>query len=826
VRLFIPVALAWSAGVGIEAASPLPWWAYAATGVGTLTAAALARRRRRTLAAIVVVAAVAAGALAAARTRARVAEGPAWPDAWPPAARQVEILEGEVAGAVEAAEPGWRALVDVDTVVAQDGTRRAAAARLLVRWDAAGRPPLFPGDRVRLAGAVRAPRGFADEGAFDRARFLGGHGVDGLCAAEAPGPVRLATPPRASAARLAARVRAALIAKVAAVTSGDGGGFVLALVLGDRGAIRPGVDDAFRRAGVTHVLSVSGLHLAAVALLLFALVRRAWLYAQGRAAQLPAEAVAAAVAAPAAIVYTLVTGAEVATVRSLVATLVVLGGAALGRRPHALTALAVAALVLLADAPWTVFEPSFQLSFVAAAALVTLGTRLAPAPAAPEASRARRVAVGLLRLAAASFAAALATAPLTALHFGVIQPAGLVANLVVVPVAEFLILPLGLAGALLAAIWAPLGLPCLALAGTLAAALVRVVGAIASVAPVLEVPPPGALELVALAIALGALALLRPLRRALLTAALATAVAAASFVNATYVAPARRTALAVTFLDVGQGDSAVVELPGGDTWLVDAGGRLFGAPGPDAGTDEHLAALAGDPGEQAVWRFLHTRRVGRLALVVVSHPHPDHYGGLAAVAAHLPIDELWLGGDETNDPAWRALLARLAANGTRIVRPPLGVARVTHGARLLVLAPRGSDDATIATPSGRGVNDDSLVVRLEFAGRALLFAGDLESDGEAALVASTPPAWLRADVVKVPHHGSRTSSSAAFVRATAPGLAVVSCGVANRFGFPAAEVVARWRAAAARVLGTDQAGAVTIRIQPDGALQVSTFITE
>ncbi len=850
-RWLIPVALAWAGGVLAESTRPAPAWTFAialvlaAVAIVALAAAswratawsATAERRNLAFLALLVCAATAAGGLTSARTRARVDSDPAWPGAWPPAPRAPLVLEGFVAAPVEASAPGWRVLVDVDAVVAsENGARLPAAARLLVRWDAAPgtRPKLLPGDRVRLAGTVRLPRGFANEGAFDRARFLGGRGVDGLCSAAAPGPVRVDAPVAASARRLAAQARAALSGRIAGATSGDGGALVQALVLGDRAGIRPTVDDAFRRAGVTHVLSVSGLHLAAVALLLYTAARRAWLRltswpgaAGAWPARVPAEAFAAAIAAPAAIAYTWITGAEIATLRALVATLVVLGGAALGRRPHALTALAVAALVLLADAPWTLFEPSFQLSFAAAAALVTLGVRMAPRPApgppAPPPSRARRFALAVARLGTASLAASLATAPLTALHFGVVQPAGLVANLVVVPVAELLVLPLGLAGALLAAIWPPLGAPLLATAGALAGLLAHVVAAIAKVAPVVEAPAPSPLELAALAAALIALATLRPVRRALLVAAAAASLAAGSCAHATWIAPAQRTDLTVTFLDVGQGDAAVIELPGGDTWLVDAGGRLFGAPGAEASADERLAALLGDPGEQAVWRHLHARRVRRLALVIVSHPHPDHFGGLAAVAAHVPIDELWVSGDETGDPAWTALLAQLAARGTRIVRPPLGGARERYGVRLVVLAPRGGATEH-AAPAGLGVNDDSLVVRLEFAGRSVLFTGDLEAPGEAALVEALPPGALHVDVVKAPHHGSRTSSSPALVGATAPALVVVSCGVANRFGFPAATVVERWQAAGARVLRTDQAGAVKLRITPAGELQVSTML--
>jgi len=220
--------------------------------------------------------------------------------------------------------------------------------------------------------------------------------------------------------------------------------------------------------------------------------------------------------------------------------------------------------------------------------------------------------------------------------------------------------------------------------------------------------------------------------------------------------------------------------------------------------------------------------VRRLALVIVSHPHPDHYGGLAAVAAHVPIDELWVSGDEVGDPAWAALLEQLARAGTRVVHPPLGLARARRGVQLEVLAPRGPGtgeaDGATAAPSGLGVNDDSLVVRVGFAGRTVLFAGDVEAPGEAALVDAVGSGALHVDVVKVPHHGSRTSSSPPFVAATSPGLVVISCGVANHFGFPATEVVERWRAAGARVLRTDQAGAVRVAIAPDGELQVSTML--
>jgi competence protein ComEC len=359
--------------------------------------------------------------------------------------------------------------------------------------------------------------------------------------------------------------------------------------------------------------------------------------------------------------------------------------------------------------------------------------------------------------------------------------------------------------------------------------------ALAAIMPSSPAPP---LPAIAIAAWLGAIALLVAAARGSLGAARAslgalacTAVVAIAAVSAR----APRRDLRVTFLDVGQGDAAVIEAPGGEIWLVDAGGEPGGSQDP---------ATTG-PGDALV-RFLAARGIDHVDVAIVSHPHPDHYLGLFALAGRVPVGELWSADEEApltpsegskaredipiilsegpKDPSRRTFAdaqAALAAHGTRIVHPPLGTARTAQGAALVVLAPAtdlGDGVLAIATADPvRSVNDDSLVVAIEYAGRRVLFTGDLEAEGEAALPAT------RADVVKVPHHGSPTSSTAALVAATRPALAVISCGVANHFGFPSPAVVARWRAAGADVLRTDQRGAITVEVDTDGRLDVEAY---
>ena len=214
-----------------------------------------------------------------------------------------------------------------------------------------------------------------------------------------------------------------------------------------------------------------------------------------------------------------------------------------------------------------------------------------------------------------------------------------------------------------------------------------------------------------------------------------------------------------------------------------------------------------DPGEQVLAPFLWRQGIRHIDLIVLSHPHPDHANGLGFLVENFAVGEVWTNGQPTTQPGTVRLLAAAAQRGVPVRLPrPLELA----GVRLVPLTGMSGADPAASE------NDNSLVLALEYAGRRLLFAGDLEADGEAALLAT---GGLRADVLKVPHHGSRTSSTEPFVAAVHPSLAVISVGERNRWGFPNPAVVARYLAAGARVLRTDTDGAVAVSLSADGKLQ-------
>jgi competence protein ComEC len=788
--------------------------AVAALAVTAAALLALGRARagvaRGACAAAVVAGAFVSGALLGARARRAPQLAPAVEAAI--AADQPVRVVGTVAHGPEWAGRGARLVIALESV---GGTAAAGTLALSV---VAGWPDFGPGERVAFDARVRAVRGSRNPGLPDPALALRSAGIDALAGVAAPGAVRRLDPAGGGLRRAAFVARRAMRAAIDRGVGGEAGGFLKTAVLGDRRGVGDEVEAGFRAAGATHVLSVSGLHLAAVVAVLFLLVRSLAALVPGLPLLVDPRAVAAAAGLPAVGFFTLLTGEAVATERSALMLAVGLGGLLLGRPVSAPAAIAAAALALLGSGPLRLYDVSFQLSLASVAGIALLARRLAlRAPAAARrgaGGRVRRAARWALRwlarFGAATLAATAATGPLVAHVFGEIAPAAPLGNLALVPLVEVVVVPCGLLGAAAGAIWPPLGRLPLAVAAAAARLALAVAGAFRAHAPLVTCRTPDGLETATLTAAAvlalwGAAARGRARQLALLAAALAAVAGAASLLGRGWARVHGRDAR-VTFLDVGQGDAAVIEAPGGAVMVVDGGGTFDGGF---------------DPGERIVEPFLRARGIARLDVVALSHPHPDHMGGLARLVERFAIGALWTSGDDGRNPEYGRLLA--AARARRVPVPVPAAARLGP----LLVEPLGpfvaaADGDRVGPPPGLSVNDASLVLRVSFGGRAVLLPGDLEADGEGELVGRRALGQaVAADILKVPHHGSRTSSTPELVEAVAPDLAVISLGWRNRFRFPAPEVVARYEAAGARVLRTDRDGAISVTIAPDGRMRVT-----
>ncbi|HEU4411228.1 MAG TPA: ComEC/Rec2 family competence protein [Polyangiaceae bacterium] len=579
------------------------------------------------------------------------------------------------------------------------------------------------------------------------------------------------------------RARARVRGRIEATFPAAAAPMARALVLGETD-LDPGDDEAFRRSGLSHLLAVSGTHLVlavvgALRALRWLLVRVPTLAARGDLGRALAPAGAAL-----AFAYADFAGGSGSAARAALMLACGFGAVRLGRRPDATRALGLSLLAFGALDPLVAFDWSFLLSAAATGGLLALSPPVAewlrerlPALAAP-----------LVPTLSATLAASAACAPLTAALSPSVPLAGVLANLVAVPLGELFALPLCLLHALLA--FAPPLERAVAWAAAGSLLAVRAVAHAAS-GPLTALPAPSPGPAHALALGLGALgaALARPGRRAPWAALTASALLAAEIYAIRAGEPRGR--LRVTALDVGQGDSLLVDLPDGRLMAVDGGG-MVGSPF--------------DPGLAVLVPTLRERRRPRVDVAVLSHPHPDHFLGLASALPRLEVGELWdtgQGEDEGAGPAYAALLAGLRARGVPVVRPDAlcGAPRDFGGATLRVLSP-----CPAFKPFG-SANDNSLVVHIAYGRRAVLLTGDAEHEAEAALVERFG-ASLRADLLKVGHHGSRTSTGAALLAAVRPSLALASCGVRNRFGHPHPTALARLAAAGVPLARTDRGGAL------------------
>ncbi|HXJ19773.1 MAG TPA: DNA internalization-related competence protein ComEC/Rec2 [Polyangia bacterium] len=780
------------------------------TGVALAAAAvvlaALLRRSRASPGVILSALFVVAGA----QLGARAARPPVLPAALTSAldADRGAALVGIVARGPELTAGGARLMVEAQRI---DGSPARATLSLTVAQGSPGDWPdswrdLAPGATIAFEARLRSVRGTRNPGVPDPALALRAAGVDALASLASAARLRLlAAPAMAGPRGLAYRAHRALRAAIEGAVHGPAAAFLDTAVLGERRGVTPDVEDGFRAAGATHVLSVSGLHLAAIATLLFAFARAAAARVPNLALAIDPRAVAAAVSLPAVGFFTLLTGEAVATERSALMLALGLLAILVGRAPRPAATIAGAALILLVAQPLQLFDVSFQLSVASVGGIALCSRGLGPGPAATEISRPRRAARWLWRFGAATLAATASTAPLVTHWFGEIAPSAPLGNLALVPLVELAVVPIGLAGATLGAVWAPLGRWPLRIAAAAARLALAIAAGFRAHAPVWLCRMPNWLETAAATAAglMALVALAAPGRRRRWGAwATACALLAAGSIAARDHLRRHRTTLVATFLDVGQGDAAVVEAPGGAVMLIDGGGTRDGTF---------------DTGARIVEPFLRARGIGRLDVVALSHPHPDHLNGLFRIVQRFPVGELWSSGDDGHNPEYRRLIQ--VARDRGIPLPPVRASPL-GGAWVQPLAP--IVDGTVSPPPGLTVNDASLVLRVGAGDHALLFPGDLEADGEGELAGQ--PALGRAvtaDVLKVPHHGSRTSSTDELLDAVRPRLAVMSLGWHNQFHFPSPEVVARYAARGIATLRTDRDGAVTVSLSPDGRLAVS-----
>jgi competence protein ComEC len=555
--------------------------------------------------------------------------------------------------------------------------------------------------------------------------------------------------------------------------------------------------------GTVHLLSISGSHLGLIALVVFFVVRRMVLWLPERLlvrltrVVMPSQIAAVATAVPVTF-YALLAGGQVATIRALVMILVYLAAVIIRRDDDIFNALAFAAILILAWDPRALTDVSFQLSFLSVLC-IALGLEWWSAretqPTDADAPRwSRSLKSNTAALLITSAAAGVGTAPLVAYHFNQVNWVGLVSNPIAIPLAGILVVPLGLASGMVAAVSHVPELPLAEWNAAALAVLLRVVDffgswplAIAHVAA----PPIALLAVCYVVLAALVDRRVKPWKRGLAGGALVVLAMPWMMGTPRWMSGA---GLEVTFLDVGQGDGAVIRFPSGRVMVVDGGKRFYDL----------------DAGRLVVAPTLWNQGIDRIDYLVATHPQIDHIGGLLFVSDRFPIGEVWMNGRRPDRWAAREfeelLVRRRIPTSTIPEKQPLWIDAV----RVWRINP-WAESPFAPLPKHGSENDRSIVLRVEYGRASILLTGDIEAAGERALVDANPQ-WnlLRSTVIKVPHHGSRSSLDPTFLRAVAPKVAVISAGATNTYGHPAPQTLRAYKRLKAAVFRTDLDGAVKI----------------
>ncbi len=666
------------------------------------------------------------------------------------------------------------------------------------------------GDRVRFISKLYLPRAATNPGAFDYRRFLALQGIWATAyAGEASEVIRLEERRGHAFFHFVEREREKIRVFFDRHAPPESRGIIKALVLGERGDISKEVNEKFIVSGVAHILSISGLHVALVAAFFFGTTRLALKFSPSLILRLDLNKVSALVAVIPVILYTFIAGLGVAAVRSMIMTLSFLLALLLDREKDLYDALFLAAFFILIFSPASLFDISFQLSFLSVLAILYLIPRFTEffsflktwpmSSWVEEQSLWKRKCLFYLGGSLLTSAAAiLGTGPLVVYYFNRVSLAGFISNLLLVPLMGFVNTLLSLIAAFLVFLAPPLA----AILTSVNVFLLKISLAVVDLFSRLpmaskRLSTPALLEIVLLYGILILAANVKRWRRALPGVILLTGIYA-GYQGYDFYSRHHGKELAVTFLDVGQGDAAVIRLPGGKTMVVDGGGS------PDGSFD---------PGERIVAPFLWKEKIGRIDYLVNTHFHPDHLQGLLFLLENFPVGEIWYNGEGALDYPPAAQF--LAAAGSRLAElDRAGPPREINGVKLSVLHPPEEN------PFLQG-NNASLVLRLSYGEFSFLFSGDVESPAEEEILQTGSD--LRSTVLKVPHHGSKTSSTLQFLEAIRPLYAVFTVKPGGRTRLPHPAVLERYNDLGVRNLRTDTDGAITFTT--DGkALRVQSFL--
>ena len=586
-----------------------------------------------------------------------------------------------------------------------------------------------------------------------------------------------------------------------------------ALVLGEQGNIPDEVKELFITTGIAHLLAISGDHLGIVAFLSFFLLT--WFFKRSEFLLLSfsVRKWAAGLTIPCILLYTFIAGGGISVIRATIMVITFFFSIVFDRERHLLHTLALAAFIILLFSPPSLFDVSFQLSFLAVLSILYLVPhilrewRREEIPIHPKVSWKQKVWQYTQLSLVATGVAMLGTAPMVALHFNRISLVGLLTNLFAIPWVGFLIVPLSLIASIFSFFFYPFATLLITVNGYLTVILLKAVTLFASIPfASISVSTPTTLEIILIYLLLFLIVHLRKGKKIRFLFAGVCILLAANFAYWNLKDLFCKD-LTLTFIDVGHGDSILIEFPKGKRMLIDGGG---------------LHEDRFDIGKNVIAPFLWKKKIRRIDTLVLTHPDPDHLKGLNFIASQFSIGQFWHNGFRVDSEPYLQIEKTLQRRkiDSSALNENTDPKRV-DGVEISILNPPAFRSQQTGRRNPVSLNNQSLVMRLQFKEIVVLLTGDIEKEAEEQMVKKGLP--LRAHILKVPHHGSSSSSSWTFLEKVKPHYAILSVGERNIGRLPRPEIIKRYEGLGSKIFRTDQHGAITVKTDGE-KVEIKTFL--
>ena len=670
-----------------------------------------------------------------------------------------------------------------------------------------------PGDALTARAFLKPPGNINTPGVFDYREHLATQDI--FIVGTIPSPLLVhmseSNSHSLSAHYFIERIRTAIACHLKTMENGSVSSLYRAMLLGDRSAVPDTISTAFKRSGTFHILAVSGLHMSLLSFFLYFTFHTLFKYSETLIFSVSIKKLSLLCCIPVLLLYTFLAGANPPVVRSFIMAFLAVCALCSDRITSPLTIVSCAALIMMVFDPSAVLSASFQLSFAAVISIIIITPKILAISgcelnSSNNGSFVAKAGSWAIALICVSLSATIGTAPILIYHFNQISTVAVPANLLVEPLICFWGLPFGFL-ALPFIFFSPSIADFLFQTGSLGIGLsVKILTFLSSLefSNVWLPDPPGFMIIIYYL----ALILLFSIKTVpvKITSGIFLCITAFSFIYPPLTSRLLHNRNStVTFIDIGQGSSSLIELEQGGTLLIDGG--ALSAPGFNSG-------------ERIIAPFLWHRGIGRIDDIILTHADSDHYSGLEILVQRFHPKRLWLPVVGSGSTSYLSLVNTALNMGTEILYPEDESVTPDHLSRIRIIDVARATGKNNGYTAGKSKNDCGLIVKTELNGTSFLFPGDISAQKERALVDSG--IGLRADILLSPHHGSSTSNSRLFLSEVDADYLIVSSSDHASLHFPSEQTMENARAAGTSMLRTVRDGTISVTANKEG-YQVSCY---